>query len=155
MGFNSGFKGLIRPVVTYACETWVLKENSIQKLMIFERKIFRKIFGPTKEENGLWRIKTNEELDELIKRKNIIIFIKSQILKWLGHVEIMPKERGVTRIYKWKPLASRPKGRPKNRWEDDVRMDLQKMEIKNWKKSVLDRNLWRTIVERTKTRKEL
>jgi hypothetical protein len=59
------------------------------------------------------------------------------------------------RIYKWKPLASRPKRRPKNRWVDDVRMDLQKIKIKNWKKSVLDRNLWRTIVERTKTRTEL
>ena len=57
---------LIRPVAVYACETWVLKENSIQKLMIFERKILRKTFGPTKEPNGLWRIKTNEELDELI-----------------------------------------------------------------------------------------
>jgi len=56
---------------------------SIKKIMIFERKILRKIFGPTKEENGLWRIKTNEELDELIKRKNIISFIKSQRLKWL------------------------------------------------------------------------
>jgi len=49
--------------------------------MIFERKILRKIFGPTKEENGPWIIKTNEELDELIKRKNIIRFIKSQRLK--------------------------------------------------------------------------
>jgi hypothetical protein len=72
---------LIRPVVTYACETWVLKENSIQKHMIFERKILRKTFGPTKEANGLWRIKTNEKLDERIKRKNIIRFIKSQRLK--------------------------------------------------------------------------
>jgi hypothetical protein len=96
--------------------------------MIFERKILRKIFGPTKEANGLWRIKTNEELDKLIKRKNIIR------LKWLGHVERMPNEREVTRIYKWKPLASRPKGRPKNIWVDDVRMDLQKMKIKNWKR---------------------
>jgi hypothetical protein len=48
-----------------------------------------------------WRIKTNEELDELIKRKNIIRFIKSQILKWLGNVERMPNEREITRIYKW------------------------------------------------------
>jgi hypothetical protein len=38
---------VIRPVVTYACETWGLKENVIQKLMIFERKVLRKIFGPT------------------------------------------------------------------------------------------------------------
>jgi hypothetical protein len=110
----------------YACETWVLKENSNQKLVVFERKILRKIFGPTKEINGLWRIKTSEKLNELIKRKNIIRFIKSQRPKWLGHVERMPNEREVTRIYKWKPLASRSKERPKNRWEDDVRMDLQK-----------------------------
>jgi len=94
-------------------------------------------------------------MDELIRRKNIIRFIKSQRLKWLVHVERMRNEREVTRIYKWKPLASRPKGRPKNRWEDDVRMDLQKMKIKNWKRSVLDRDSWRTIVERTKTRKDL
>jgi hypothetical protein len=92
-----------------------LKENNTQKLVIFERKILRKIFGPTKEVNGLWRIKTNEELDELIKGKNIIRFIKSQRLKWLGHVERIPNEREVARIYKCKPLAPRPKGRPKNR----------------------------------------
>jgi hypothetical protein len=76
-----------------------------------------------------------------------LLKVKSQRLKWLGHVERMPNEREVTRIYKWKPLASRPKVRRKDRLEDDVRMDLQKMEIKNWKRSVLDRNLWRTIVE--------
>jgi hypothetical protein len=46
--------------------------------MIFERKILRKIFGPTKELNGLWRIKTNEELDELIQRKHIIRFINPE-----------------------------------------------------------------------------
>jgi hypothetical protein len=101
---------LIRPIVTYASERGVLKENSIQKLMIFERKIVRKNFGLTKELNGLWRIKTNEEMGELIQRKNIR-FVKYQRLKWLGHVERMPKEREVTRIYKWKPLASRPVGR--------------------------------------------
>jgi hypothetical protein len=53
----------------------------------------------------------------------------------------MPKEREVTRIYKWKPLASIPIGRLKNRWEDDVRKDLQTMKIKNWKKSLLNRDL--------------
>jgi hypothetical protein len=105
--------------------------------------------------NVLWRIKTNEELDKLIKQKNIIRFIKSRRLKWLGHVERMPNEREVARIYKWKPLASRPEGRLKNRWEDDGRMDLQNMKIFNWKKSVLDINSWRTIVERTKTRTDL
>ena len=67
----------------------------------------------------------------------------------------MPKEREVTRIYNWKPFASRPIGRQKNRWKDDVRKDLQEMKIKNWKKSVLNRDSWKTIVERTKTHIEL
>jgi hypothetical protein len=59
--------------------------------MIFETKILRKIFGPTKALNGLWRIKTNEELYELIQQKYIVRFIKSQRLKRLAHVERMPK----------------------------------------------------------------
>jgi hypothetical protein len=146
---------LIRPIVKHASETCVLKENSVEELIIFEKKILRKIFGPTKELNGLWRIKTNEELNELIRRKSIIRFIKSQRLKWLGHVERKSKEGEVTRIYKWKPLGSKPIGRPKNRWEDGARKDLQTMKIKNWKKCVLNRDLWNTIVDRTKTQIEL
>jgi hypothetical protein len=87
------YRTLIRPFVTYGSETWVLKENSIQKLMTFERKMLRKIFEPTKQLNGLWRIKTNADLDDLIQRNNIIRFIKCQRLKWLGRVERMPKKK--------------------------------------------------------------
>jgi len=50
---------VIRPVVTYACETWISKETITSRLMVFERKILRKIFGPTYK-NGSWRIKTNQ-----------------------------------------------------------------------------------------------
>jgi len=71
--------------VTYASETWVLKEIIIQKLLVFERKLLRRIFGPTKE-NQIWRIKTNEELDKLIKHKNIVNYIEAQRLSWFGYV---------------------------------------------------------------------
>jgi hypothetical protein len=54
---------IIRPIVTYACETWVLKETIKNEVMVFERKVLRKIFGPTKERDGAWRIKTNDELN--------------------------------------------------------------------------------------------
>ena len=54
--------------MTYASETWILKETIIQKLLVFERRILKRIFGPTKE-NQIWRIKTKEELDKLIKLK--------------------------------------------------------------------------------------
>jgi hypothetical protein len=57
---------VIRPVVVYGCETWVLKESITQKLSVFERKILRKVFGPTKTKDGSWRIKMNIELNELI-----------------------------------------------------------------------------------------
>ena len=62
----------MRPVVTHACETWVLKETIKQKLLVFERKILSRIFGPNKERDGTWRIKTNDELNKLIGNKSII-----------------------------------------------------------------------------------
>jgi hypothetical protein len=55
-------------------------------------------------------------------------------------VKRVAKEREFTRIYKWKPFASRPIGGQKNRWEDDIRKDLQTVKIKNWKMSVLSRD---------------
>ena len=85
--------------MTCASETWVLKETIIQKLFVFERKILRRIFGPTKE-NQIWRVKTNEELDKLIKHKNIInYYIKAQRLSWFGHVQRMPDTRTVKKIF--------------------------------------------------------
>ena len=79
---------VIRPIVTYASETWALKETIIQKLLVLETKILRRIFGPTKE-NQIWIIKTNEELDKLIKHKNIANYIKAQRLSWVGHMQRM------------------------------------------------------------------
>jgi hypothetical protein len=102
---------VIRPIVVYGCETWVLEESIIQRLSVFERKKLRKIFGPTKENNGIWRIKTNVELDELIKHRNIINYVKAQRLSWFGHKNRLP----VKKIYKWKPFTVRPVGRPKSR----------------------------------------
>ena len=84
------YQTLVRPVVTYACETWVLKENIKTKLRVLERKVLKRIYGPTKESDGTWRIKSNEELNRLIGNKNIINYIKAQRLAWFGHVYRMP-----------------------------------------------------------------
>ena len=84
--------------MTYASERWVLKEAIIQKLLVFERKILRRIFGPTKE-NQIWKVKTNEELDKLIKLKNIINYIKAQRLSWFGHIQRMPDTGRVKKIF--------------------------------------------------------
>ena len=63
------YNTLIRPTVTYASETWVLKENMINKLMIFERKIMRKILGTARSDDGYWRIRTNQEINDIPKDK--------------------------------------------------------------------------------------
>jgi hypothetical protein len=106
--------------------------------MVFERKVLRKIFGTTNE-NGIWRIRTDQELDKIIKQKNIINFIRAQRLGWLGHSERMQATRMVKAIYSWKPISRRPIGRPKIRWEDHVRKDIQKLKVLNWKTLVQDR----------------
>jgi hypothetical protein len=141
----------VRPVTTYACETWVLKEAIKQKLLVFERKIIR-IFGPAKERDGAWRIKTNDELNKLIGNKTIINYIKSQRLGWLGHVHRMPDERMVKKnVYEWKPMAIRSLRRPQTRWENDVKNDSNTMKIYNWKDCIQDRHKWKKIVEKAKT----
>jgi len=107
----------------------VLKENIIQKLLVFERKILRGIFGPTKE-NQIWRIKNNEELDKLMKHENVVSYIKAQRLSWFGHVQRMPETGVAKKIFKWNPLTTRPRGRPMHRWEDNIIQDLGQMRIK-------------------------
>jgi hypothetical protein len=66
--------------------------------MVFERKVLRRIFGPTKERDGTWEIKTNNELNKLIRHKNIISHIKAQRLSWFGHLHRMSEERMVKNI---------------------------------------------------------
>jgi len=64
------YKALIRPVVTYGAETWTTTKKEEEALLIFERKIFRRIYGP-KNENGEWKSRTNLELEEISKGENI------------------------------------------------------------------------------------
>ena len=106
-----------------------IERNHNSETNVFERKILRRIFGPTKE-NQTWGVKTNEELDKLIKHKNIINYIKAQRLSWFGHVQRMPDTRTVKKIFNWKPLTKRSQGRPKYRWEDNIKQDICQMKIK-------------------------
>jgi len=112
--------------------------------MVFERKILRKIFGPTYE-NESRRIKTNEELNKLIKYENVINFARAQRLGWYGHIERMQDSRMVKAIHAWKPISKRPMGRPKIRWEEDVKKDIQRLRLPNWNTFVQDRRRWKEV----------
>jgi hypothetical protein len=94
-------------------------------------------------------------LSTSINNENIVRYIKYKRLSWLGHAERMNGERVVKTIYKWKPYATRPKGRPRVKWEDDVRKDMKKMGVNNWKQRTWERKKWIEIIEQAKTHKEL
>lgn len=144
------YAAVIRPVVTYAAETWILRNADVQRLMIFERKILRKIFGPVKQPNGTWRIKYNVELDKIIKHKNIVNHIRALRLSWFGHVYRMDDERLPKKILGWMPIATRVKGRPRTRWKENVLKDLKSMNIKNWASKIQNRKEWKAVVEQAK-----
>ena len=79
---------------------------------------------------------------------NIINFARVQRLGWYGGME---ETRMVKAIYSWKPISKRPKGRPKIRWEDDVKKDIQRLKVPNWKTLVQDRRRGKEVVEKAKT----
>lgn len=76
------YKTLIQLTLTYSCETWTLTPGDEEKLKIFERKLIRKIFGPKINEEGEYEIRSNQELDDLIQRQNIVKKAKAQRLRW-------------------------------------------------------------------------
>jgi transcription termination factor 2 len=90
-------------------------------------------------------------LDEIMKCKNIINLIRAQRLSWLGHIGRMQDTRMVKAIYCWKPMPRRSIGRPKSRWLDDVRKDIQKLKVPNWKTLAQDRGRWRELVGKART----
>ena len=75
------------------------------RLLVFERRVLRKIYRPTQDNDGAWRIKINEELEKLIRKKNILRFIKSQRLRWAGHVIRMDTTRTVKKLTEWEPCS--------------------------------------------------
>jgi hypothetical protein len=129
----------------------VLKEIVINKLMTFERKIMRKMCGPTRTDDDYWRIKTNQDINDILKGQNVIEFIKKQRLNLLGHVGCIIEDNIVQKIKRWKPMSKQPIGRPKMRWEDDVLEDVRSMNVRNWKNVAQNRESWKKVVGRARS----
>jgi hypothetical protein len=141
------YKTLIRPVLAYGSETWVLSKFDEAILGIFERKILRAIFGPTNE-NGVWRIKFNDELYTLYKESNIVTYIKVNRLRWAGHVIRLEEQSPARRVLVEVVEGKRQRGRPKLRWEDGVMDDARKLGEKNWRNAARNKDGWRKLLKK-------
>jgi hypothetical protein len=142
------YKTVILPTVLYGCETWSLSLGEEYRLRIFENRVVRRIFGPKREEDGSWRKLHNDELHDLYSSPNIVRVIKSRRMRWAGHVARMGEGRGAYRVLVGRAEGKRPLGRPRRRWEDNIKMDLREMGIDgtNWIRLVQDRVRWRAFV---------
>jgi hypothetical protein len=96
--------------------------------------VSRKIFGPKREEEGSWRKLHNDELYSLYSSPNIVRVIKSRSMRWTVYVARMGAGRGVYRVLVGRPEGKIPLGRPRRRWEDNIKMDLREIGINgaNW-----------------------
>ena len=120
-----------------------------QALLIFERKIFRRIYGP-KYENGEWKSRKNRELEEMSKGENIVQWIKGQRISWLGHLERMEEDRMPKKMFTEELEGTRRRGRPRKGWKDEVERDRQVLGVRRWRESVVDRKKWKDIVRQAK-----
>ena len=83
-------------------------------------------------------------------------FIKAQRIKWLGHIQRMDQARPTRKLLDCKPMGTRPVGRPRQRWQEDVMEDLKKNpKFKNWKETAKGRRTGRELDEKAKTHKGL
>ena len=112
---------------------------------MFENRVLKRVFGPKRDE---WRKLHNEELSDLYSLLNIVWVVKSRRMTWAGHVARMGEGRGVHRVLVGKPEGKRPLGRPRRRWEDNIKMDLQEVGgvCEDWMELVQDRDRWRALV---------
>jgi len=116
---------------------------------MFERKIFRRIYGP-KYENGEWKSRTSRELEKMSKGENIGKWIKGQRISWLGHLERMEEDRIPKKIFILELEGTRRRRRPRKGWKKELERDRQVLGVRRWGELVADRKKWKDIVRQAK-----
>jgi len=116
---------------------------------VFENRVLRKVFGPKRDEvTGEWRNQHNEELNDLYSLPSIVRVVESRRMRWAGHVACMGEDRGVHRLLVGKPEGKSPLGRPRRRWEDNIKVDFQEVGESRgeWMELAQDRDRWWALV---------
>ena len=142
------YRTIIFPFVLYECKAWSLTLREECRLRVFENRVLRRIFGPKRDEvTGEWRKLHNEKLN-LYSSPNIVRVIKSRKMRWAGHVALIGEGRGVYWVLMGKVEGKKSLGKPRRRWEDNIKMDLQEVECwgMDWIDLAQDSDRWRAVV---------
>jgi hypothetical protein len=118
-------------------------------LRVFENRVLRRIFGLQRDEaTGEWRKLHNEELHDLYSSPTIVRVIKLRIMRWAEHVAWMGEEKGMYRVLVGKPEGQRPLERPRHRWDDNIKMELQEVGcgVMDWIELAQGTYRWHAIV---------
>jgi hypothetical protein len=122
---------MILPVVLYGCETWSLTFKEERRIKVLKNRVLRSICGPKSDEvTGEWRKLRNEELYDVYSSHNIVRIIRWR-MRWAGHVARLGERRGLYRDLMEQLEGKRLLGRPRLRWENNIKMDLQALECGN------------------------
>ena len=140
--------------MTYGCETWRLTKELERRLLVFENGVLRRIWGPVYDnDEGIWRRRHNQELRQLSELPLITSIIRTQRLRWAGHVVRMGEHRIARGVMLGRPEGRRPVGRPRMRWEDNVERDMEQLGVEtpnHWQDIALDREEWGRLVKAAK-----
>ena len=121
-------KTIILPVFLNECEIWSLTLREGSWFRMFDKRVLRRIFVRKRDEvTGEWRKPYSEELNDLYSLPNIFRVIKSRIMRWEVHVARLGERRGAYMVLVGKPERKRRFVRPRPRWEDNMKMDLQEV----------------------------
>ncbi|XP_050053485.1 uncharacterized protein LOC126549097 [Aphis gossypii] len=141
------YLSFLRPVLTFACETWSTTKGDEEKMACFERRVLRRIYGPILE-NEVYRRRTNKEVQQIYQKPGINAYLMSKRIEWAGHVW---RSNGILKkALEKKITGKRPRGRPRQRWIDRIKEDIDKCAQGLTLEDSVDRDSWRKVVEAAK-----
>jgi hypothetical protein len=118
--------------------------------------VYRRVLGPVYDnEKENWRILTNKEISASVKKPTMIETIRLNKLHWFGHVQRMEENRIPRRILYMNLGTSRLRGRPRNRWQDEVREDGRIVGGEGLQEKVHNREEWKKLLRTARNRQIL
>ena len=137
------FEQCVLPVMTYGSETLTLTKASANKFRVAQRAMERAMLGISLRDRH-----RNDWIRKKTGMTDVIHRTKSLKWQWAGHIARMNNDRWTKRILDWRPVNTRPTGRPPERWDSDIKRFVirgQHLKQKNWQLLARDRETWKNL----------